>query len=118
MQITYVAITILAALANSYAASLNFMGAESVRLVADRVQVSQKWMIPLGALLASGAVGLLIGFAVPVLGEAAAIGLVLYFICAVSAHVRVRDRGIGGAVGFLVLVVTALVADLGHRSHW
>jgi hypothetical protein len=31
-------------------------------------------------MLASGALGLLIGFIVPVLGTAAAIGLVLYFI--------------------------------------
>jgi hypothetical protein len=33
---------------------------------------------------------------VPALGTAAAIGLVLYFICAVTAHLRVRDRQIGG----------------------
>ena len=94
MHITYVGITILAALANCYAASLNFVGAESVTVVADRVQVSRGWMVPLGTLLASGAVGLLTGFAVPALGTAAAIGLVLYFICAVTAHLRVRDRQI------------------------
>lgn len=118
MHITYVAITILAALATCYAASLNFVGAESVKVVADRVRVSRKWMIPLGTLLASGAVGLLVGFAVPLLGTAAAIGLVLYFICAVSAHVRVRDPGVAGAVSFLVLVVAALLADLGYHKHW
>jgi NAD(P)H-dependent FMN reductase len=53
------------------------------------------------------AVGLLAGFAVPALGTAAAIGLVVYFICAVTAHLRVRDRGIGGAVFFLVLAAAA-----------
>jgi DoxX-like family len=79
MHIAYVVTTILAAVANGYAASLNFGGAESVKVVADRVRVSQKWMIPFGVLLASGAVGLLIGFAAPVLGTAAGIGLVLYF---------------------------------------
>jgi len=31
--------TILAALANGYAASLDFVGAESVKVVADRVRV-------------------------------------------------------------------------------
>jgi hypothetical protein len=97
---------------------LNFVGAESVKVVADRVRVSRKWMVPFGTLLASGAVGLLVGFAVPVLGTAAAIGLVLYFICAVSAHIRVRDPGITGAVSFLVLVVAALLADVGYHNHW
>jgi hypothetical protein len=61
MHIVYLLITILVALANGYAASLNFAGAESVKVVADHVQVSQKWMIPFGMLLASGAVGLLVG---------------------------------------------------------
>ena len=46
MDITYVVITILAALAYSYAACMNFVGAESVKVVAEKVQVSQKWMIP------------------------------------------------------------------------
>jgi hypothetical protein len=69
MHVTYVVITILAALANGYAAFLNFVGAESVKVVADKVQVSRRWMIPFGILLASGALGLLIGFAVPVLGR-------------------------------------------------
>ena len=117
MHIAYLAITIMAALANGYAASLNFAGAESVKVVADRVSVSQKWMIPFGALLAVGAIGLLVGFAVPVLGEAAAIGLILYFICAISAHLRARDPGFGGAVFFLFLAVGALIANLAYHSH-
>jgi hypothetical protein len=118
MHATYVLITILAALANGYAASLNFVGAESVKVVADNVQVSQRWMIPFGMLLACGALGLLIGFAVPVLATVAATGLVLYFVCAVSAHLRVHDRGFGGAIGFLALAVAALVTELGYHNHW
>jgi hypothetical protein len=118
MHVTYTVITILAAAANSYAAVLNFAGAESVKLVARKVQVSQRWMIPFGVLLASGAVGLLIGLALPPLGIAAAIGLTLYFICALSAHLRVRDTAIGGPVTFLVLAVAALIFDLGYRNHW
>ena len=118
MHVTYVVITILAALANGYAACLNFAGAESVKVVADKVQVSRRWMIPFGIVLASGALGLLIGFAVPVLGAAAAIGLVLYFTGALGAHLRVRDPGIGGAVSFLVLAVAALIAGLGYHHQW
>lgn len=117
MHATYLAITILAALANGYAASLNFVGAESVKLVADRVRVSRRWMVPLGMLLASGAVGLLAGVAVPALGTAAAIGLVVYFICAASAHLRVHDHRIGGGVFFLLLAAAALATDLTYRNH-
>jgi hypothetical protein len=118
MQATYVIITILAALANGYAAVLNFVGAESVKVVADKVRVSREWMIPFGILLASGTLGLLMGFVVPVLGTAAAMGLVLYFICALTAHLRVRDPGIGGAVSFLVLAVAALITNLGYHNQW
>jgi hypothetical protein len=118
MHVTYLVSTILAALANGYAASLNFVGAASVTVVADRVRVSRGWMVPLGALLACGALGLLTGLVVPALGTAAAIGLVLYFICAVSAHVRVRDRQIGGAVFFLLLAAAALSTDVAYRNDW
>jgi DoxX-like family len=118
MHIAYVVITIMAAVANGYAASLNFAGAESVKVVADRVRVSRSWMLPLGTVLAAGAVGLLVGFAVPVLGKAAAVGLVLYFVCAIGAHVRARDTGVGGAVFFLLLAAGALVTSLAYHSHW
>jgi hypothetical protein len=117
MYLAYLLITILAALANGYAAWLDFVGAESVKLVADRVQMSRRWMFPLGVLLASGAVGLLAGLALPALGTAAAIGLVLYFICALTAHLRVRDRQIGGAVFFLLLAAAALGTGLAYHSH-
>jgi DoxX-like family len=116
MYVLYLVTTIAAALANGYAAGLDFAGAEPVKRVAARVRVSTRWMIPLGTLLASGAVGLLAGIAVPPLGTAAAIGLVLYFTCAVSAHVRVRDRQVGGAVFFLLLAAAALATDLAYRD--
>lgn len=115
MRLVYVAITLLAVLANGYAAWLNVAGAESVKAVADRVQVSRTWMVPFGALLACGALGLLIGFEAPVVGAAAATGLVLYFVCALGAHLRAGDPKIAGAICFLLLAVAALLADLGYR---
>lgn len=118
MHIAYVAVTIVVALANSYAAVLSLAGAESVKVTADEVRVPRTWMIPFGTLLACGAVGLLTGFAVPALGTAAAVGLVVYFICAVSAHIRVRDPKVGPAVSFLVMAAAALVVGLGYHYHW
>lgn len=117
MNVAYIVVTCLVALASTYAAGLNFGGAESVKVVADKVQVSQRWMLPLGTLLASGALGLVIGFAVPTLGTAAAVGLILYFLCAIGAHLRVRDSGVGGAVSFLLLAAAALILNLGYHHH-
>jgi hypothetical protein len=118
MHIAYVVATILAALANGCAASLNFLGAESVKVVADRVHVARGWMLPLGTLLGAGAIGLLAGFVVPALGVAAAIGLCLYFICAVTAHLRVHDHELGGAVFFLLLAAAALSTGLAYHGGW
>lgn len=118
MHIAYLTVTSLAAVMNGFAALMNFIGAQFVKEIADKVKVSQTWMIPFGILLAAGALGLVFGFAVPALGIAAAIGLIAYFICAIGAHVRVRDGNVGGAITFLVLSIAALVTDIGYHRHW
>jgi hypothetical protein len=118
VHLAYIAVTVVAALANGCAAVLNLARAESVKLVADRVAVSQRWMLPFGLLLAAGAIGLVVGFAVPAIGVAAAVGLVVYFIGAIGAHLRAADRGVGGALFFLALAVSVLIADLAYRGGW
>jgi hypothetical protein len=112
MRLLYILTTCLAALVNGYAAYLNFSGAESVKAIADRVRVPRSWMVRLGTLQVCGAVGLLAGFALPWLGAAAGVGLVVYFICAAAAHLRVGDRQIGGALFFLALSAAALSTNL------
>jgi hypothetical protein len=58
----------------------------------------------------AGAVGLLVGLWYAPLGIAAAIGLVLYFIGAVGAHLRKRDfKGLPNALVMLVFAAAALV---------
>jgi hypothetical protein len=49
MHVTYLVITILAALATGYAAFLNFVGAESVKVVADRRSAVQPQKVPVGS---------------------------------------------------------------------
>lgn len=115
MIVVYIAVTVVAASAYAYAAYMNFVRHESVIRAAERVHAPQSWMLPLGSLLAAGAVGLLVGFALPIIGTAAGIGLVLYFICAVGAHLRVRDP-FGLAAAFLLLAVAALSVSLAHRG--
>ncbi|HTU37824.1 MAG TPA: DoxX family protein [Acidimicrobiales bacterium] len=118
MHIAYVVVTSLAVLTNGYAATMNFIGADFVKVVADKVQIAQEWMVPFGILLAAGALGLAVGFAVPAVGIAAAIGLIVYFVSALGAHVRVHDRNVGGAIAFLLLAVAALITNIGCRRYW
>ena len=48
----------------------------------------------------------------PLIGVAAAGGLVLFFVGAIVTHLRARDYSFGLAVVFLMLSVTALVLRL------
>ena len=63
----------------------------------------------LGALKAAGALGLLVGIRVPLIGIAAAVGLVLFFVGAIITHLRGRDYSFGLAIVFLLIAVAALV---------
>ncbi|MFC8895200.1 DoxX family protein [Streptomyces cinereoruber] len=55
--------------------------------------VPRAWWNRLGAVKVAGAVGLLVGYAVPVVGVLAAVGLVLYFTGAVVTVLRARAYG-------------------------
>lgn len=64
----------------------------------------------LAALELAGAVGVVVGLWVAPLGIAAATGLVLYFVGAIAAHLRVGDtKGVSGPVVPLLISVAALV---------
>jgi hypothetical protein len=77
-----------------------------VRIVHGVVRVPMKWFSWLAACEFAGAAGLLLGLAWPPLGIAAAVGLILYFIGAILAHLRVGDiKGIGTPVVPLLLAV-------------
>jgi len=73
------------------------------------VGVPLSWFPRLAALEIAGAIGLLIGLAVARLGIAAAIGLVAYFVGAVIAHVRVKDKNLAPPAVLGLLAVAALV---------
>jgi hypothetical protein len=70
---------------------------------------------PIGTLKTAGAAGLAVGLAgLPLLGTAAAAGLVLFFVCAVYTHIRAADYSVqfGLANGFLALNVATLALGL------
>jgi hypothetical protein len=110
----YVVVTLLAIAANTLAATLDFVRYKQVLNNAARLSVPESWLTMLGILKAAGAGGLLLGLiGVPLIGTAAAIGLVLFFVGAIIAHLRARDYSIGPAAAYLLLAVAALALNLG-----
>jgi hypothetical protein len=114
VSLAVVTITILAAAANAVAAGLDFARARQVLVNMDRVGVPRSWLLPLGALKAAGAAGLLVGLGVPLIGIAAGAGLSLFFIGAVAAHARARLEPLSYSYpgAFLLLALGALVPRL------
>ncbi|PKV83347.1 DoxX family protein [Streptomyces sp. TLI_146] len=71
--------------------------------------VPRSWWTLLGLAKAAGAAGLLVGLAVPGIGIAAGIALVLYFLGAVVAVLRARSYK---TVAFPVLYLAPVVVTL------
>jgi DoxX-like family len=110
MFTAYIAVTVLAAAANGFAAILDFLRHQKVLTSMARLGVPESWLPMLGILkAAAGAVGLVVGIGVPVIGAAAAVCLALFFVAAIITHLRTRDYSIGTAVVFLLLAAAALV---------
>ena len=109
MFTAYLIVTVLAAAANIFSATLDFIRFKQILINMAKVGVSESWLTMFGALKAAGALGLLVGIRVPLIGIAAAVGLVLFFVGAIITHLRVRDYSFGLAIVFLLIAVAALV---------
>jgi hypothetical protein len=84
----YVVVTLMAIAASTFVAIANFIRLEFVLSTAAKVGVSESWMTTLGTLNAAAALGLLLGLiGVPLIGTAAAVGLVLYFVGAIISPI-------------------------------
>ena len=92
--------------------------ARQVRVIHETVGVPVEYFPLLAACEFAGALGLLAGIWWPVLGNAAGIGLVLYFVGAIVSHLRVGDvKGIGSAAFMLLLSAGALALRiLAHKA--
>ncbi|MET7707300.1 DoxX family protein [Micromonospora sp. NPDC005413] len=118
MFAAYVTINILAALFTGIAAVTYLINHAYPREQMEMKRLPISWMPRLGATLAVGSLGLLAGFLVPVLGTLASLGLVLYFIGAFIAHMRVGSRKLVGWAVFFATVVAALVVNLAYHGPW
>ncbi|MFD8750452.1 DoxX family protein [Kitasatospora sp. NPDC059577] len=90
MSVTHTVVTVLAALMVGFSAYSVFAGAEYVVKPLADYGVPRAWWTWLGVAKAAGALGLLAGLAVPAVGYAAAVGVILYFLGAVVTVVRAR----------------------------
>jgi hypothetical protein len=81
--------------------------------IRDRLGVTPWLWRTVGVLEVAAAGGLAVGLAVPVLGIAAAVGLVLLLIGAIGTHARSRDLSNAiPAVGLLLLTIAAAITRL------
>lgn len=113
MFTVYVVVTIFAAAANTYAAIVDFRRPQWVLDNMTRWGGSHSWLFPLGSLKATGALGLLVGMGVRPIGVAAAIGLVLFFVGAITVVMRARWYShLPWPATYLLLAIASLASRL------
>jgi hypothetical protein len=120
MDTAYLVVTLVAIAANAFSGIAAVLHFQPILPGMAKAGVPESWLtFPIGTLKTAGAVGLLLGvIGVPLVGAAAAIGLVLFFVCALYTHLRAHDYSFqfGLATSFLGLAVAALVLDLAARD--
>ncbi|APT10710.1 DoxX family protein [Mycobacterium avium] len=111
------AATVLCIVANTLIAIADYVPAGFVLKNSAEVHVPAAALPYLATLKLAGAVGLTLGLvALPRLGVAAGIGLVLFFIGAVGAHVRARVFHNIAVLGAFLLLALAATGYLVHLA--
>ena len=111
MFIAHIAVVILMALLVTVSGVAKLRRSPHVvKIINEVVHVPLKWFSWLAACEFAGAIVLLVGIAWPLIGLAAAVGLVIYFLGAIIAHLRVRDiKGINSPAFLLGVAVACLI---------
>lgn len=111
MSIIATTVVALAILANAAITVADLVRARFVVANSAELGVPASWLPGLAALKGAGAAGLLLGLlGVPLIGIAAAAGLVLFYVGAVTFHVRARVfHNIAFPGSFLALAIASLV---------
>lgn len=113
MYLAYLIVTSLAAAANTYAAASDFTRPDWMLANMRRLGVRERSLPALGVLKALGAAGLVAGIWIPLIGVAAAVGLVLFFTGAIVTAMRARWYAhLPFPFVWLLLAVGALVLRL------
>jgi len=111
MSTAYIVVTVVTIVVNAGTAVADLAKAEFVLANSAEVGVPRSWLPTLATLKAAGAAGLLLGLlGLHVLGVAAAIGLVAFFVGAVATHLRARVlHNLAFPGTYLALAVASLV---------
>ncbi|GGK63103.1 hypothetical protein Sme01_05210 [Sphaerisporangium melleum] len=114
MRAAHLLVTVLTIVVNAGIAVADFARARFVLANSAEVGVPPGLLPLLGALKAAGAAGLLLGLlGVPLIGDAAAAGLVLFFAGAVAVHVRARVfHNLAFPAAYLLLATASLTLSL------
>ncbi len=106
----HTALTLIAIVLNAGIGLADLAKAKFVLATSQAVDVPPSWLPVLGTLKLAGAAGLTLGLAgIEPIGAAAAIGLILFYLGAIIAHVRARKFATGAApLLFLGLAVATL----------
>lgn len=107
----HTAVVLTAIVLNAGIGLADLVKAPFVLATSKAVDVPPSWLPLLGTLKLAGAAGLLIGLlGFEPLGVAAAIGLILFYLGAIVAHLRVRKVATGAApLLFLELAAATLL---------
>lgn len=116
MLVAYCVVTLGAVALNLFSATCDFLRWERIVVAMRKAGVPVSWLPTLGVLKAAGAMGLLLGLRYPVLGAAAAIGIMLFFICAIVIHLRAHDTSFGLAATFLLFAAGSFILELAVRG--
>lgn len=108
MFTAYAIVAGLLALVLTASATFTFQRNPAITESMSNVGVPDSWLPRLAALKAAGAIGLVAGLWLTPLGIAAAIGVTLYFLGAVIAHLRVKDYALAPAAVLLLVSAAAL----------
>ena len=116
MPVAAATVSIALAVVLAFTAYATFTGREAVRRGVVAVGFPPSYLWFLGTTQFAGAAGLVAGLWWPPLAIAAATGLVLYFLGAVGAHLRVgHPQAAGPSAAILLVSIAALVMSAVSR---
>jgi hypothetical protein len=91
MNVAYYIVGVVAALWIGFSGYSLFARRQFVVEPLVQYGVPRSWWNWLALAKSAGALGLIVGFVIPAIGIAAAVGLILYFLGAVATNIRARS---------------------------